>query len=137
MGYLFITFHHWSFLSTKRHGVISGWEKYNSDFIERNLNVRSFWYIYKLLQFYPLKFKHFSFCFKEKKQGADVIVFTRMMMTIFCYINKLQGKPVSVFLEDLQKQLYLNNWLQIIKNRCRLPFLRLVDQILAIGSYLF
>ena len=85
VGYLSITFHHWSFLSTKCHGVISGREKYNSDFIERNLNVRSFWYIYDLLQFflwyYLLSFEHFIIinqCFSTISDKTGVLILREM-----------------------------------------------------------
>ena len=57
--------------------------------------------------------KH-SFCFPHDKRGACVMAFTQRMLTIFQYINELQGEPIAGFSANWQTQLYFgmycNNW---------------------------
>ena len=39
------------------------------------------------------------------------------MMTIFCYINQIQGPPVGRLLADIQKQIYFNMYIEQMANR--------------------
>lgn len=53
-----------------------------------------------------LEHNTFNFCFNNKEQGADVMVFTRQMITVFCYIDQLQGEPAAGLTVDMQKKNY-------------------------------